>query len=155
MMQIIHAMLVAEPRLYLDEIRTWLRLVDAKHGISHGSAHAAVKALGFTNQSIELVAAQRRMVNRSSFLAMQAAEQHQDIRRFYFIDETSKGKGDMRRRRGYGQRGNCPNSDVIFKVLIYLAGEPIQCREPFLPTTSYSTLACYNHTGFVGWRLTS
>ena len=90
-MQIIHAMLVAEPRLYLDEIRTWLRLVDAKHGISHGSAHAAVKALGFTNQSIELIAAQRRAVNRSSFLA---TAEYQDIRRFYFIDETSKGKDD-------------------------------------------------------------
>ena len=91
MMQIIHAMLVAEPRLYLDEIRTWSRLVDAKHGISHGSAHAAVKALGFTNQSIELIAAQRRAVNRSSFLA---TAEYQDIRRFYFIDETSKGKDD-------------------------------------------------------------
>ena len=148
MMQIIHAMLVAEPRLYLDEIRTWSRLVDAKHGISHGSAHAAVKALGFTNQSIELIAAQRRAVNRSSFLA---TAEYQDIRRFYFIDETSKGKDD---------------ADMAIAVLaqawitsqrcyIYLAGEPIRGREPFLPTTSYSTLACYNYKGFVSWRLTS
>lgn len=114
MLQIIHAMLVAEPRLYLDEIRTWLTLVDEKHGISHGSAHTAVQALGFTNQTIELIAAQRRVVNRSSFLATQAAEENQDITRFYFID-------DMRRRRAYSHRGTYPSLDNLSKVLLYIS----------------------------------
>ena len=101
-------------------VPAWLTLVDEKHGISHGSAHAAVQALGFTNQSIELIAAQRRVVNRSSFLATQAAEENQDITRFYFIDETSKGKGDMRRRRAYSHRGTYPSLDNLSKVLLYI-----------------------------------
>jgi len=136
--EIVQDMIKAEPRLYQYEYQTWLQSVSEKANVSSGKICEIIQSLGITRQKITTMASQRRQDERSSFAGWQARRENQNVNRFFWLDETSKGKGDMQRDHGYGYQG-----------------EGVQCAQPFLPETSYSTLACFNSKGFVGWRHTS
>jgi len=103
--ELVYQMVMAEPRLYLREYQAWLRLASKNCKISIGSIHNILQTLNISRHKIEQVAAQRRQAERCKFMGRLMEPGLQDVTRFFFVDETSKGKGDMRRTHGYGPKG--------------------------------------------------
>ena len=106
--EIVQDMVKAEPRLYQYEYQSWLQSVSKKANVSSGKICEIIQSLGLTRQKITTIASQRRQDELSSFAGWQARRENQNVNRFFWLDETSKGKGDMQRDHGYGYQGNAP-----------------------------------------------
>ena len=102
--EIVQDMIKAEPRLY----QSWLQSVSQKANASSGKICEIIQSLGLTRQKITTMASQRRQDDRSSFAGWQARRENQNVNRSFWLDETSKGRGDMQRDHGYGYQGNAP-----------------------------------------------